>query len=169
MEDMGVIFCVCNMYFIGHFCNYKYVWHFFIFINFSFYRFMLWTLNHNITIQGTIFSLYQLSIQILMYVTSSLLNVTYACGKIHWLNRQLNLPFLFAAGPFWTFHNKSDNMKALVILSHSWSQFLLPTCLYGKYELVWVSVQPSGVFSHEKNTSQITHANHMIMTTIGQI
>ncbi len=32
---------------------------------------------------------------------------------------------------FWTFHNKSHNMKALVILSHSWSPFLPLTCLYG--------------------------------------
>ncbi len=59
----------------------------------------------------------------------------------------LKLPSLFTAWPFWTFHTKSHNMKALVILSHSWSPFLPLTCLYGKREPLWVSVQPSGVFS----------------------
>ncbi len=44
----------------------------------------------------------------------------------------LKLPSLFVAWLFWTFHNKSHNMKALVILSHSWSPFLLLTCLYEK-------------------------------------
>ncbi len=39
---------------------------------------------------------------------------------------------LFAAWLFWTFHTKSHNMKALVILSNSWSPFLPLTCLYGK-------------------------------------
>ncbi len=33
---------------------------------------------------------------------------------------------------FWTFHNKSHNMKPLAILGHSWSPFLPLTCLYGK-------------------------------------
>ncbi len=46
---------------------------------------------------------------------------------------------------------------------------IYPTCLYGKNELLWVSMWPSGVFSWEKNSSQITHANHMNMTTSGQI
>ncbi len=36
----------------------------------------------------------------------------------------LKLPSLFAAWLFWTFHNKSHNMKTLVILRHSWSPFL---------------------------------------------
>ncbi len=45
---------------------------------------------------------------------------------------RLKLPSLFAAWLFWTFHTKSHNMKALVILSHSWSPFLPLTCLYGK-------------------------------------
>ncbi len=44
----------------------------------------------------------------------------------------LKLPSLFTAWYFWTFHNKSHNMKALVILHHSWSPFLPLTCLYGK-------------------------------------
>ncbi len=59
----------------------------------------------------------------------------------------LKLPSLFSAWPFWTFHTKSHDMKALVILNHSWSPFLLLTCLYEKKELLWVSVQPSCVFS----------------------
>ncbi len=42
----------------------------------------------------------------------------------------LKLPSLFAVWLFWCFHNKSHNMKALVILSHSWSPLLLQTCLY---------------------------------------
>ncbi len=62
----------------------------------------------------------------------------------------LKLPSLFAAWCFWTFHIKSHNMKALVILSHSWSPFLPLTCLYGKNELFGVSVWTSGVFSWEK-------------------
>ncbi len=48
------------------------------------------------------------------------------------LYRKLKLPSLLAAWLFWTFHTISHNMKALVILSHSWSPFLPPTCLYGK-------------------------------------
>ncbi len=38
---------------------------------------------------------------------------------------------------FLTFHNKSHNMKAFVILSHSWSPFLLLNCLYGKNNFCW--------------------------------
>ncbi len=84
------------------------------------------------------------------------------------LSTKLKLPSLFAAWLFWIFHTKTHNMKAMVILSHSWSPFLPLTCLCGKNELLWVYVQPSGVFSWE-NSSQITHANHMIMITSGQI
>ncbi len=62
----------------------------------------------------------------------------------------LKLPSLFAVWLFWTFHNKSHNMTALVILSHSWSPFLPLTCLYGKNEILWVSVRPSGALSREK-------------------
>ncbi len=51
---------------------------------------------------------------------------------------------------FLTLHNKSHNMKALVILSHWWSPFLPLTCLYGKNEILWVSVWPSGIFLQEK-------------------
>ncbi len=60
----------------------------------------------------------------------------------------LKLPSLFDAWPFWTFHTKSHNMKALVILSNSWSPFLPLTCLYRK-------VKPSGVFSLEKNSYRL--------------
>ncbi len=44
----------------------------------------------------------------------------------------LKLPSLLAAWLFLTFHIKSHNIKALVILSHSQSPFLQLTCLYGK-------------------------------------
>ncbi len=55
-------------------------------------------------------------------------------GMFYALSRSLNLklPSLFTAWRFWTFHTKSHNMKALVILSHWWSPFLPLTCLYGK-------------------------------------
>ncbi len=48
----------------------------------------------------------------------------------------LKLPSLFGTWPFWTFHNKSHNIKELVILSHSWSPFLPITCLYGQNTFV---------------------------------
>ncbi len=67
----------------------------------------------------------------------------------------VKLSSLFSAWLFWTLHNKSHNMKALVILSHSWSPFLPLTCLYGKKELLWVLVWPSGVFSWEKTPSRL--------------
>ncbi len=60
-------------------------------------------------------------------------------------------------------------MKVLVILSHSWSPFLPVTCLYGNNELLWVSGWASGVFVTKKNSPQITHPNHMTMTTSGHI
>ncbi len=49
-------------------------------------------------------------------------------------------------------------MKAMVILSHSWTQFLPLTYLYGKNERLWVSVKPSVVFSQEE-TPQIVIPN----------
>ncbi len=73
---------------------------------------------------------------------------------IHGIKSHLKLPSLFTAWLFWTFHTKSHNMKALVILSHSWSPFLPLTCLYGKNPLLWVFVRHSGVFSWEKNHSR---------------
>ncbi len=81
----------------------------------------------------------------------------------------LKLPSLFAAWLFWTFHTKSHNMKALVILSHSWSPFLALTCSYGNQ---WTFVGLCGAFwsiFFRKNSPQITHANHMTMTTNGHI
>ncbi len=59
------------------------------------------------------------------------------------------------------------NMKALVILSFSWSPFL--SLISGKKKLWWVSVWPFwGIFLWQKS-SQINHANQMTMTTTGQI
>ncbi len=43
---------------------------------------------------------------------------------IHFGLLHLKLPSLFAAWLFWTFHNKSHNMKAFVILNHSWLPLL---------------------------------------------
>ncbi len=52
---------------------------------------------------------------------SSLCYVVLAC---------LKHPSLFAALLFWTYHNKSHNMNALVILSHSWSPFFSHLLVY---------------------------------------
>ncbi len=57
---------------------------------------------------------------------------------------RLKLLSLFAALLFWTFHIKSHNLKALVILSHYHFSHLLV------YMKKIPSVQPSGVFSWEK-------------------
>ncbi len=73
---------------------------------------------------------------------------------------KLKLPSLLTAWLFWTFHNKSHNMKTLVILSYSWSPFLPLTCLYGKNELLWGSVQPSEVFSREKHSPDYPCKSH---------
>ncbi len=48
---------------------------------------------------------------------------------------KLKLPSLFDAWLFWTFHTKSHNMKALVILSHSWSPFLPLLRVFPEYFL----------------------------------
>ncbi len=81
----------------------------------------------------------------------------------------LKLPSLFAAWLFWTLHTKPHNMKALVILSHSWSPFLPFNCLYGKkWNLLGLCTAFRSIFL-SKNSLQITHANHMTMTTSGQI
>ncbi len=50
---------------------------------------------------------------------------------------------------FLKFATKS-NMKALIILSHSWSPFLLLTYLYGENELLWGPVPPFGAILQEK-------------------
>ncbi len=83
-------------------------------------------------------------------------------------NPCLKLPSLLTAWLFWTFHIKSHNMKALVILSHSWSPFLPLICLYGeKNECLWVCVAFWNIFL--RKNSHITHANHMTMITSGWI
>ncbi len=57
-------------------------------------------------------------------------------------------------------------MKAFVILSHSWSPFLPLICLYiNFYESLCGLLE----YFLEKNSLQITHANHMTMNTSGQI
>ncbi len=68
-------------------------------------------------------------------------------------HKKLKLPSLFASWFFWTFHNKSHNMEALVILKYWWSLFLPFTCLYGKELTLWVSLRLFGVFNLEKNLS----------------
>ncbi len=74
-----------------------------------------------------------------------------AAAKQHILCHQpLKLLSLFAAWLFWPFQTKSHNMKAIVILIHTWSPYLPLTCLYGQNELLWVSVWHSGVFSWER-------------------
>ncbi len=80
----------------------------------------------------------------------------------------LKLPSLFAAWPFWTFHNKSHNIKALIILHHSCLPFLPLSCLSGNMNFCESQCRLLEYF-HEKNSPQITHANHMTMTTTGQI
>ncbi len=83
--------------------------------------------------------------------------------------KRLKLPSLFAAWLFWAFHAKSHNMKAFVILSHSWLPFLTLTSLYEKKRtFVGLYVAFRSIF-WRKNSPQITHANHMIMPTCRQI
>ncbi len=79
----------------------------------------------------------------------------------------LKLPSLFTALLFWTFHTKSHNMKALVILSHSWSPFLPVICLYEKKELVCLCAALWSILLR-KISPWITHANQMNMTTSWQ-
>ncbi len=65
--------------------------------------------------------------------THCLTNNTYPTHCLNYLqSAQLKLPSPFAAWPFWTCHKKSHNMKAVVILNHSWSPFLPLTSYYGK-------------------------------------
>ncbi len=51
---------------------------------------------------------------------------------------------------FQKFSIKSHNLKALIILNHSWSPIFLLTYLYGENELLCRSVHPFRVFSWEK-------------------
>ncbi len=84
-------------------------------------------------------------------------------------DKLLKLPSLFTAWRFWTVHPKSHNLKTLVILRYSWSPFLPLTCLLGqKWPFVGLCVAFWSIFLRE-NSSQITYANHMTMTTSGQI
>ncbi len=76
----------------------------------------------------------------------------------------LKLPSLFVAWLCWTFHTKSHNMKALVILSHSWTPFLPLTCLYGKNELLWAS----GVFSWEKPLPRLSMQVTLLWPPVGR-
>ncbi len=97
--------------------------------------------------------------------------IIYITAGYEWHQRcayYLKLPSLFTAWRFWIFHNKSHNMKALVILSHSWWPFLPLICLYGKITFVGICVAYWSTFLR-KHSSQITHANHMTMTTSGEI
>ncbi len=79
------------------------------------------------------------------------------------------LPSLFAAWLFWTFHNKSHNMK---VISHSTSFMftISPTYLFiwKKWTFVGLCMAFWSIFLRKKSF-QITHANHMSMTTSGQI
>ncbi len=86
------------------------------------------------------------------------LDVLMLCNEPHWdlslfvcrpnvpwctCRLVLKLPSLFAAWYFWTYLTKSQNMKHLVILSHSWSPFShLPVCMkkwtfVGTCKLFW--------------------------------
>ncbi len=61
----------------------------------------------------------------------------------------LKLRSLFAALLFRTSHTKSHNMKALAILSHSWSPFLPLTCLYGRNKTfvgLWSICRPLSIW-----------------------
>ncbi len=93
--------------------------------------------------------------------------VTWKCLLILYF-LYLKLPSLFAAWPFWTFHNKSHYMKALVILSHSWPPFLPLTFLMEQMNFCG-SLCCLLEYFREKNSLKITQANHMIMTISGQI
>ncbi len=66
------------------------------------------------------------------------------------------------------FSNESHNMKAMIILSHSWSPFLLLTYLYGENKLLWGTVCPFGIFSQDKNSPSFkrTHLQWDIYTKL---
>ncbi len=89
--------------------------------------------------------------------------------SLSFITSWLKLPSLFTAWLFWTFYNKSHNMKALVILK-SFMITISPTYLFIWKKLTFVGL--CGAFWDiflRKNSSQITHANHMTITTSGQI
>ncbi len=72
----------------------------------------------------------------------------------------LKLPSLFDAWLFWTFHTKSHNMKALVILSHSWSQFLPLIVYMEKKTLVGLYAAFWGIFLRKKLLSDYPCKSH---------
>ncbi len=75
------------------------------------------------------------------------------CNEILMVD-DFNLPSLFAVWHFWTFHNKSHNIKELVILCHSCHHFFyLPVCVDKKY--FCRSLCPSGIFSWERTPSRL--------------
>ncbi len=92
------------------------------------------------------------NIDIIIHMTNMMDYQRYPNGQVNVY--VLKLPSPFTAWPFWTFHNISHNMKALIILSHSWPPFLPLTCLHGNKNCG--SVQPSGVFSWEKTPSRFS-------------
>ncbi len=87
--------------------------------------------------------------------------------KLHFhFNILLKCPSLFAALSFWTFQNKSHNIKALVILSQSWSPFFPLTYLYGEKELLWGPLCSFGVCSpHLQKNSFVIQYNVTWWTT----
>ncbi len=75
--------------------------------------------------------------------------------ETNFINCYLKLPSLFAAWFFWTFHNKSHNNKALVILSHSRSPFLPLTCMNEKRRTFVGPCVPFWSIFSRKNSPQI--------------
>ncbi len=80
---------------------------------------------------------------------------------LYGLMHPLKLPSLLAAWLFWTFHNKSHNMKVLVILSQSWSPFLPLTCSYGKkWTVMGLCAALWSIFLRKKLLSDYTCKSH---------
>ncbi len=108
-------------------------------------------------------------LRIILFNLSTSYHSVKSSGELLWKYQTLGtlkLLSLFAAWLFWTFHTKSHNMKALVILYYSWLPFLPLTLLF-----IWKTFTFVGLWSIfvRKKSSQITHANHMTITTSGQI
>ncbi len=64
---------------------------------------------------------------------------------------QLKLPSRFAGWFVWTFHNKSHNMKELVILRHSWSPFLPLTFYREKVTFMGLCAPFWSIFSRKNS------------------
>ncbi len=69
-----------------------------------------------------------------------------------WQKTIIKVSLSICCNIFQKFTNKSHNMKALIILSHSSSLFFLLTYLYGENEFLCGPMHPVGVFSQEKTT-----------------